>query len=212
MPNFRKPDVERTVALTGDDLQPVSSMRVDDEAVTGQVPRNQRNALAELVDDDPSMRERTVPFYNAEATTDEPTVKPGPAPAFVPPPFPGAFAKPNAVAPPAPMPAPPPRARPSPRITSHVESPEPAASSSAFAPISTFPDAMRPSVRDSSTGPARSAIPTRPPPGMPATAAAASTAAPAWVIGYVLLCAALTLIGLVVLYFEHRMLGNASPL
>jgi hypothetical protein len=34
---------------------------------------------------------------------------------------------------------------------------------------------------------------------------------PAWVVGYLLLCAALTTIGLIVLYFEHRMLGGSPP-
>jgi hypothetical protein len=34
---------------------------------------------------------------------------------------------------------------------------------------------------------------------------------PAWVVGYLLLCIALTVIGLIVLFFEHRMLSGASP-
>ena len=39
-----------------------------------------------------------------------------------------------------------------------------------------------------------------------------STKAPAWVVGYLLVCGVLTLLGFVVLYLEHRMLGSASPL
>jgi hypothetical protein len=31
------------------------------------------------------------------------------------------------------------------------------------------------------------------------------------VVGYLLLCVALTVVGLVVLFFERRMLGSASP-
>jgi hypothetical protein len=35
--------------------------------------------------------------------------------------------------------------------------------------------------------------------------------APSWVVGYLVLCAALTVIGLVVLFLERRLLGSASP-
>jgi hypothetical protein len=41
------------------------------------------------------------------------------------------------------------------------------------------------------------------------TLVAEPTKAPAWVWGYLVLCAALTVIGLVVLFFEHRLLGGA---
>jgi hypothetical protein len=39
--------------------------------------------------------------------------------------------------------------------------------------------------------------------------AGASQPPPAWVVGYLLLCAGLTLVGVVVLYFEHRMLSGS---
>lgn len=40
-----------------------------------------------------------------------------------------------------------------------------------------------------------------------ATQRGSSRQPPDWVVGYLLLCAALTVIGLIVLVFEHRMLG-----
>jgi hypothetical protein len=40
----------------------------------------------------------------------------------------------------------------------------------------------------------------------------ASTKPPGWVVIYLVACAVLTVIGLVVLYLEHRMLGASSPL
>lgn len=57
----------------------------------------------------------------------------------------------------------------------------------AFAPISTFP------------------------PGALPTVAARRPKTPAWVVAYLALCAVLTLVGLVVLLLEERMLGHALP-
>jgi hypothetical protein len=68
-------------------------------------------------------------------------------------------------------------------------------------------------------------VPARPPPVLTSRAETPTVAArvpapprasdargiPAWVVAYLLLCAGLTLIGLVVLFFEPRMLGHGSP-
>jgi hypothetical protein len=97
-------------------------------------------------------------------------------------------------------------ALPGPILTSHIEAPPPSRNTGTFMPISTFPPAtVKSPPSDRSLGETVEGRKDR-------VLGAPSVSAPPWVIGYLVLCAALTLIGLVVLYFEHRMLGNASPL
>jgi len=192
VPNIEDPaDFEATIALTGDDLKPVS-FNEEDDAVTGRRPVGRRDgeSTGELRD----------------------TVQPGPPP-FPPPPFPSrglaaltappTFAEP-AVAPPAFVQA----AAVAPPHQQHVAPvAEPreetvttakagAAPRSEFAPISTFvAEPPRPS---------RSTRPAAPEPV--AAASPMGGRPPQWVVGYLVLCAVLTLVGLCVIFFEHRLL------
>jgi len=92
---------------------------------------------------------------------------------------------------------------PTPVLSSRVENltgtDTAAPAQSAFAPISTFESAASVAAAAQASQEAHDT-------------GTESTNAPTWVVAYLVLCAALTLIGLVVLYFEHRLLGNASPL
>jgi hypothetical protein len=166
----KRPDVEHTIALTGDELDPFSAPGA--EPVTGKL--------------EPGFRDRTVAEFDPEATTHD--LPPEAAP-FTPPPFPG----------PARLPSTEPGGRQSPILTSRVELPaaDDVRRPTAFAPISTFPAAT---VRSpDGADPQATGAPT------------VETKAPGWVVGYLLLCVALTVIGLAVLYFERRLLGSASP-
>ena len=169
----KRPDVERTIALTGDELDPFSAP--GGEPVTGKLA--------------PGFRDRTVAEFDPEATTHD--LPPEAEAPFTPPPFLG----------PAHLPSTEPGARHAPILTSHVEMPaaDDARRPTAFAPISTFPAAT---VRSPERGEGDDEVLRAPP---------ADARAPGWVVGYLLLCVALTLIGLAVLYFERRLLGSASP-
>jgi hypothetical protein len=203
MATHRKPgERESTIALNGDDLEtvpPEQILRAQQAAANRSSARPPRPSQA----DDPSMRDLTVPLYDSP-TLEVPTVGQGrPATPFVPPPF-QKGGRPNTF-PVSQMHGDEPEA-PGPILTSHIEAPPPSRSSGTFMPISTFPPATVKSPPPSrSLGETIQGRKDR-------VLGTPSVSAPQWVIGYLLLCAALTLIGLVVLYFEHRMLGNASPL
>jgi hypothetical protein len=228
MPDFDKTeDLESTVALTGDDLESTShGSGVDSTTALRPVERridSQGHGAPHTVPfpprgQSPTARSQAPTGYGSDhdVTNELPAaeaLEPGP---FQPPPFPPPpFARPPSRAPFAPVPVPAAAAanpvRPSPLLTSHVESILPAAPGmeppSAFAPISTFP----PAIGRSPTPKATAALPSADLVGEQALVAPPRKA-PAWVVGYLVLCAALTIVGLVVLYFEHRMLGNTSPL
>jgi hypothetical protein len=208
MATYRKPgerERESTIALTGDDLEtvpPEQILRAQQAAAHRPSARPPRPSEA----DDPSMRELTVPLYDSP-TLEVPTVGQArpPSPFAAPPAQKGGRRNAFPSSPSSPMHGEEPVVH-GPILTSHIEAPPPSRNSGTFMPISTFPPAtVKSPASERSLGETVQGRNDR-------VVEARSLSAPAWVIGYLLLCAALTLIGLVVLYFEHRMLGNASPL
>jgi len=201
MATYRKPgERESTIALTGDDLETVPPEQILRAQQAAHRPSAHPSRPSEA--DDPSMRELTVPLYDSP-TLEVPTVgQARQAAPFTPPPFQGG--RPNAF-PSSQMHGEEPVV-PGPILTSHIEAPPPSRNSGTFMPISTFPPAtVKSPPSERSLGETVQGRKDR-------VLGTPSVSAPPWVIGYLVLCAALTLIGLVVLYFEHRMLGNASPL
>ena len=209
MPSSDRPDDETTQALTGDEMETVALRGDDDrnrpfrrEPDLTDSATNPRYQPAPGRASHGPLREHTVPLG---ARPSQQVIHQVPVPALGPPPFepppfpPPPFHRGNTAALPPSAPAPPPA--PSPLMASHVESLVTQAPDidgrQSFAPISTFPPAT---VR------ARAA------PLLERKTQGGTGRPPSWVVSYLLLCAALTLVGLIVLFFEHRMLGNAPPL
>jgi hypothetical protein len=202
MPSSKdKPDVETTVALSDDDLKAITGDNLkpvvfDEDSATHQRPLSAKVAVAPVAsapDDETTHDMAAVKLAPPPPVVDDAPAAPPPVPAFNPPPLSRPRLEPDAfdLSPHALEPA----ENPTPLLRSRVEQPlEPdggSAPSSALAPISRFPP------------PSEQLTPPRAP-----SPSAPATKPPSWVYGYLALCAALTLIGLIVLFFETQMLGS----
>jgi len=202
MPSSKdRPDVETTVALSDDDLKAITGDNLkpvvfDEDSATHQRPLSAKVAVAPVAsapDDETTHDMAAVKLAPPPAVADALPAAPPSVPAFNAPPLSRPRLEPDAfdLSPHALEPA----ENPTPLLRSRVEQPLEAdggsAPSSALAPISRFPPPSEHPTAASSRSPPTPA--TKPPP---------------WVYGYLALCAVLTLIGLVVLFFETKMLGS----